>query len=430
MEPTIETAERPDLRQATRMHPVLGMVGDQPLRLDLARLVDTRMFIQGVSGSGKSRTLRRILEQSHGVVQQIIFDPEDELVSLADQFSYLVFSPDADVGHIRVDDAESVADMIFRSGRSAILAIGEFEPEEMQEFVGRFVNRLMAQPKATWHHVLVVTDEAHLFAPQGEAASSRKAMLNLAARARKRGLCPIAATQRMSQVHKGLLAHLNNLLIGQTTLEIDIKRAADLLGMEVAEARRLLPDLAPGEFIAFGPATSQRLVKVKVGDTVTKHGSLGALGEHGFEPLIDGTQVLELLQAMSATSRRAAEEAEAAKQAMQGKSAGDSETGKQRTGDAEKLRDRIASARLGALRPLLEADGRGYGAVRKRAHELGVSEHGLHRWLRAYNPFEGLATLRPGRLTSGAEEELRLLEQSLKRLDADAPADVKAAVEA
>ena len=430
MEPTIESADPVETRQAPRMHPVLGMVGDQPLRLDLARLVDTRMFIQGVSGSGKSRTLRRILEQSHGVVQQIIFDPEDELVSLADQFSYLVFSPDADVGHIRVDDAESVADMIFRSGRSAILAIGEFEPEEMQEFVGRFVNRLMAQPKATWHHVLVVADEAHLFAPQGEAASSRKAMLNLAARARKRGLCPIAATQRMSQVHKGLLAHLNNLLIGQTTLEVDIKRAADMLGMEMAEARRVLPDLAPGEFLAFGPATSQRLVKVKVGDTVTKHGSLGALGEHGFEPLIDGAQVLELLQGMSASSRRAAEEVAAAKEGKQGKTSGDAEAGKQPAAGAEKLRDRIAAARLGALRPLLAADGRGYGAVRKRAEELSLSEKALHRWLRAYNPFEGLATLRPVRLRGYAEDELQRLEQRLKREDASEPMSEKAAVEA
>lgn len=38
--------------------------------------------------AGKSWTLRRILEQTHGLVQQIVIDPEGEFVSLAQHYDY------------------------------------------------------------------------------------------------------------------------------------------------------------------------------------------------------------------------------------------------------------------------------------------------------------------------------------------------------
>ena len=50
--------------------------------LDLQRLITTRMLLQANSGGGKSWALRRILEQSHGEVQQIVIDVEDEFYTL------------------------------------------------------------------------------------------------------------------------------------------------------------------------------------------------------------------------------------------------------------------------------------------------------------------------------------------------------------
>jgi DNA helicase HerA-like ATPase len=51
---------------------------------DLSALIEGRLLIQGVSGAGKSWTLRRLLEQSAGRVQQIIIDPEGEFSTLAE----------------------------------------------------------------------------------------------------------------------------------------------------------------------------------------------------------------------------------------------------------------------------------------------------------------------------------------------------------
>jgi DNA helicase HerA-like ATPase len=46
--------------------------------------------VQGNSGSGKSHLLRRILEQSASVVQQVVIDPEGDFVSLAEPFGHVV----------------------------------------------------------------------------------------------------------------------------------------------------------------------------------------------------------------------------------------------------------------------------------------------------------------------------------------------------
>ena len=103
----------------------------------------------------------------------------------------------------------------------------------------------MRQPQDRWRHVLLAIDEAQLFAPQHDKATSKKAVLDLAARGRKRGLCPVVATQRISQLHKGVVAHLDNKLIGLTTLDVDVERAAEQLGMRATVARQRLRRLAP-----------------------------------------------------------------------------------------------------------------------------------------------------------------------------------------
>ena len=59
------------------------------ISLNLVKLLDGRLLIQGASGAGKSWTLRRLMEQSAGRIQQIIVDPEGEFVSLAEELGYL-----------------------------------------------------------------------------------------------------------------------------------------------------------------------------------------------------------------------------------------------------------------------------------------------------------------------------------------------------
>ncbi|MFT3978002.1 MAG: ATP-binding protein, partial [Sphingomonas bacterium] len=61
----------------------------------------------------------------------------------------------------------------------------------------------------------------------------------------------------------------SNFLMGRTFLDIDMARAADLLGMERRQADQIR-DLARGEFLALGPAITRRPVKVRIGAVATK----------------------------------------------------------------------------------------------------------------------------------------------------------------
>lgn len=60
------------------------------LRCDLDRLITTRLLIQANSGGGKSWALRRLLEQSHGHVQQLVLDPEGEFATLRERYDYVL----------------------------------------------------------------------------------------------------------------------------------------------------------------------------------------------------------------------------------------------------------------------------------------------------------------------------------------------------
>jgi hypothetical protein len=125
-----------------------------------------------------------------------------------------------------------------------------------------------------------VVDEAQLFAPSGggEVAeevrrASLTAMTNLMCRGRKRGLAGVIATQRLAKLAKNVAAEASNFLMGRTFLDIDMARAADLLGMERRQAEAIR-DLPRGTFLALGPAISRRPVSVAIGEVETKARSM------------------------------------------------------------------------------------------------------------------------------------------------------------
>ncbi|MEO5755569.1 MAG: ATP-binding protein, partial [Mesorhizobium sp.] len=126
-----------------------------------------------------------------------------------------------------------------------------------------------------WYPMLVVVDEAQLFAPAiaGEVSDEARklslgAMTNLMCRGRKRGLAGIIATQRLAKLAKNVAAEASNFLMGRTFLDIDMARAADLLGMERRQAESFR-DLERGQFMALGPALSRRPLGLRIGPTDT-----------------------------------------------------------------------------------------------------------------------------------------------------------------
>lgn len=243
----------------------------QSVHFDVEELLATRLLVQGNSGSGKSHLLRRLLEESANVVQQVVVDPEGDFVTLADRFGHVVIQA---FDH---SEAEIVrlANRIREHRVSVVLALDELEIEQQMRCAATFLSALFDAPRDFWYPALVVVDEAQLFAPAvaGEVSDEARraslgAMTNLMCRGRKRGLAGVIATQRLAKLAKNVAAEASNFMMGRTFLDIDMARAADLLGMDRRQAEQIR-DLPRGQFLALGPAVSRRPVAVTVGAVQT-----------------------------------------------------------------------------------------------------------------------------------------------------------------
>jgi uncharacterized protein len=243
-----------------------------PASLDLEELLATRLLVQGNSGSGKSHLLRRLLEQSAPWVQQAILDPEGDFVTLAEQFDHLVIKADD-----HTERGLQVAGERARIHRiSTVLNLEGLDAENQMRRAAAFLGGLFEVDRNHWYPMLVVVDEAQLFAPAiaGEVSDEARklslgAMTNLMCRGRKRGLAGVIATQRLAKLAKNVAAEASNFLMGRTFLDIDMARAADLLGMERRQADAFR-DLERGQFMALGPALSRRPLGLRIGATETK----------------------------------------------------------------------------------------------------------------------------------------------------------------
>ncbi len=255
----------------------LGLADDNggPIGADLARLLDGRLLVQGASGTGKSWTLRRLLEQTNERIQQIIIDPEGEFRSIAETY-----------GHVHIDagklDGHGLAVTAERARKyrlNLVLDLSDLERERQMMATAAFLQALIEAPKEEWHPAIVAIDEVHLLAPHGgqtsEAPSVRKAsiaaVVDLMSRGRKRGLCGVLSTQRLTRLSKSAASEATNFLIGLNTLDLDVRRAAETIGWAARMAFDRLPLLEPGQFVAVGPAFNRAPVIVKIGSISTAH---------------------------------------------------------------------------------------------------------------------------------------------------------------
>lgn len=265
------------LPQPTNNVPI-GRHSNGLLSLDLDRLLAGRLLIQGSSGAGKSRTLRRIIEEAFDYVLTIIVDPEGEFGNLA-----------VHIGATSLRASEITADGLTATAARARehriplhLDLTDLDPDQRIIKAAAFFAGLIGAPREHWAHtVLVCIDEGHLLAPH-HAGSARDAetrrlgvatLTDLCARGRKRGIAPIIATQRLAKLSSSVVSELQNFLVGLNVFDRDIARAADLLGFSSKDADHLRK-LAPGEFYAMGPAMAAVPLLAKIDPTITEH--LGA----------------------------------------------------------------------------------------------------------------------------------------------------------
>ena len=267
----------------------------EAVTIDIEELLATRLLVQGNSGSGKSHLLRRLLEESAGMVQQVVIDPEGDFVTLGDAFGHVV----VDGGAYTNAELIRLATRIRKHRASVVLALDSLEVEAQMRCAASFLSALFDAPREDWYPALVIVDEAQMFAPAvaGDVSDEARrlslgAMTNLMCRGRKRGLAGIVATQRLAKLAKNVAAEASNFLMGRTFLDIDMARAADLLGMERRSAEEIR-DLERGHFLGLGPAISRRPIAVRIGSVRTGSQAVS----HALSPLpsVSGAELHALL---------------------------------------------------------------------------------------------------------------------------------------
>lgn len=209
-------------------------------------------------------------EQSAQWVQQVIIDPEGDFVTLSDKFGHVVVD-----GERTEAELAGIANRIRQHRVSCVLTLEGLDIEQQMRAAAAFLNGLFDADREFWYPVLVVVDEAQMFAPSvgGEVTEDARkaslgAMTNLMCRGRKRGLAGVIATQRLAKLAKNVAAEASNFLMGRTFLDIDMARAADLLGMDRRQAE-MFRDLQRGNFVALGPALSRRPLPIVIGAVET-----------------------------------------------------------------------------------------------------------------------------------------------------------------
>ncbi len=254
----------------------IGTADEGTVTIDINKLVDSRMLIQANSGGGKSYLLRLLCERAVEQVPIIILDPEGEFASLREKVDAVLVGSQGDIP-TDLRSAALLARKLIELQVSGIIDLYELTPHNRRQYVKLFLDALIDLPRELWRPTLIVIDEVHKFAPErgtGDAVSTQS-VINLMSLGRKRGFSGILATQRFSKLHNDAAAETNNIVIGRTVLDADQKRAGEYLGLSTTD-RRLLRNLKPGEFYAFGPAiTPVGLFTFKADKVATSHPKAG-----------------------------------------------------------------------------------------------------------------------------------------------------------
>lgn len=238
------------------------------LALDLPRLIGSHACVVANAGGGKSGLIRRLLETTHGQVQHIVLDIEDEFYTLRERLDYVIAGGDGADVPATVENAEVLALATLQNGFSLIAQMNDLG-SKAPAFVGRFLAGLLAAPRELWRPVLVVLDEAHRFAPSEGSTEASEGVHNLTAQGRKRGFTAVLASQRISKIAANVRGDVNNWMLGRVGQTLDRNIMADQLGFTAKEGRENLRALEPRTFWCFGPALAREPVQFRVADVET-----------------------------------------------------------------------------------------------------------------------------------------------------------------
>lgn len=248
-------------------------------------IIANRILWEGDSGSGKSHGMVGLIEETDGLAQRIIIDPEGEYFPLKDNFQFLLIgkktehvTPNVELNLNDVYVDKLIQKLIVHS-IDAIIDLSE-SPGEATHFLKIFQIAVFKYAKLMKRPLLIFVDEGQIFAPEKGQASeeSLKAMKELAKRGRKRGIGLICGTQAIADFSKDVVRQLRTRFIGNCTYDNDVKAAAHFLGFgknREPELRELADStkhhfFVAGKAILIGGKRPTSVIKIESNENKTK----------------------------------------------------------------------------------------------------------------------------------------------------------------
>jgi hypothetical protein len=232
------------------------------------RLIGSRIIIQGASGAGKTYAIRKILETTHGQMQHLVLDVEDELFTLRERFDYALIG--GDHGDAPLGEGAALAQTLLELGVSAILSLNELPLAHQRRYIRDFVTGLMEAPRALASRSPGAGRGSSLCADIRDDREQRS--LNPAGHSRpqarlRRHVCHPAPVTDL----QGCPRSVPDRIIGRVDQGLDRRAAADTLGFAPsgAEARALM-QLAY-QFWIVGPALAVEPRLIRFAQTATTH---------------------------------------------------------------------------------------------------------------------------------------------------------------
>jgi hypothetical protein len=273
--------------------------------LDLDDVLTYGLLVQANPNGGKSYLLRLLAERLWAKqCPCIIIDPEGEFASLREVGGFVLAGKGGELP-ASAATAPKLARLAMEHRLSLVCDLFDLEIEERHEWVRLFLRTLLNLPKTLWHDAVVALDEAQQYCPEKadkKSAPARGVIATFAAQARKRGWGFVALVQRLANFSKDAAALLGTSFTGLVTMDVDMDRAMDSLGVRGKERHafedvlRYLPAgqmFGQGRALRIGGEPLRRRTLVTVDKATSTHPERGKARQYVLPPAPD--QVKEIL---------------------------------------------------------------------------------------------------------------------------------------
>lgn len=223
--------------------------------ISLPSLLQNCALVTAIRRGGKSYFLRGLMETFSGKVQQIVFDPEGEFISLRPHFPFALAAVEGGDIPLSVEYADILARKIMESRISIIIDLYGLKLDQRLKFAELFFRSLMNLKKELYHDCLVYIDEAQLFCSQDDPSPCGSEIIDTITRGGKRGIGMVLSTLRLAGVDKKATTQCQNKFIGINTDHNDLVRCCKEMGLPPKDGVKFRA-LKQGHFYGYGPALS------------------------------------------------------------------------------------------------------------------------------------------------------------------------------